>query len=761
MSLRQFPRILKRLHNDKRAIVPILAAAARGLAVAGKAAGQVAVKGAVAAGRVAAKGAASAGRVAAKGAASAGHAVGRIGSSIGKGAAKTGQAAGQTAVKTEQVAAGAAVGGATGAAAGSAMSSSAGMASRAAPVASAEAKFSQTVTEKLSSLNKQLGQAGMTSGGLPGQGTSENIDARFKQDTAEAVAEEQRRVEANRKEDDARAKAQVEASQAAAKAQSTMTSGGGNAGFAQKALEQGSGKSPNIAATIATVAGILVSLLTFNSSGMSGLLKVLPFVLFLISMVMIIFSMGKSVPGWVLLIATSAYWIYSSSGMAGLPALVPLFLVLIGIIILDKTKEHRGTGVWLALVVIFTLAFYMFMVYTAPYAMAAISEAGGITQVVSASAEETSKVGSKGIAGLIENTVKSYNKQKAAATGQRVEGDVDTKAQIDAKIELLDDFLENPKNVRDNLLDFLEMRARVMAFDAKTEIHVAVTCHLQSEEEAADWRRTYSTAKAGGLNKNPGLSQKVEPGEITGQDFTKKIICTPDIVAYNKARNEATNCGNYIVSIFAQADHLRTDAQLQNYIINEDTYEQALYNYAEAKDETLSYNERLAATQKIFPEVEGYKSKSYIGPIKVTMSTLQAPLIPISERGTNLALTVAIENNAAGWIRGVNDLEITIPSSLSPRIDACKGWTVEGNKLVASESYLKTVDFEAVPKGQQAVFPSCPLIPADVSGLTEPAQVEFLAMVDYNYIVQKPYNLEVLNETGGKCVKKKTTTARV
>ncbi len=738
MHLRQFPRILKRLHSDKRAIVPVIAAVARGLAVAGKGA---------------AKGAAAAGRAA-------GKAAGKVASRLSKGAAKAGQAAEQTAVKTEQVAASATAGGTAGGAVGAA--------SKAASATSAEAKFSQTVTEKMSSMNKQLGQIGNVAGGAPGQPAQVPGEIKIdvpKQEPAEAQSPSttfQQPSSQGAPPEGAVDPATGGRLNAAGKFIKKGALGGAKLGargigaFGKKMFEQGEGgHSPNIATTLVTVAGVLVSLLTFNSSGISGVMKILPFVLFIISMAMIIFSMGKSVPGWVILIATSGFWVYSSSGMAGLPALIPLFLVLAGIILLDKTKEHRGMGSWFVLVAIFTLAFYLFMIYTAPYATAAISEGGGAFQLASESAEETAKVGSKGGTSALQKAIQSFNKQKAAATGQRVEGEVDTKAQEDAKLELLDDFLENPKTVNENLLDFLEMRARVMAFDAKTEIHVAVTCHLQSEEEAAEWRRTYSTARRGGLNKNPGSIQNVDPGEITGKDFTKKLICTPDIKAHNQARNEKTDCGDYIVTISAQADHLRTDAQLQNYILDEKTYEQALYNYAEAKDTTLSYKERLSATKKIFPEVEGYKSKSYVGPIKVTMSTLESPLIPISDRGTNLALTVAVENNADGWLRGINDLEITIPASLSPRMDACRGWKSEGNKLILTETYLKTVDFEAVPKGEQAVFPSCPLVPIDLAGLTEPSQVEFLAMVDYNYIIQKPYDIEVRNETGGKCVKKK------
>jgi hypothetical protein len=203
---------------------------------------------------------------------------------------------------------------------------------------------------------------------------------------------------------------------------------------------------------------------------------------------------------------------------------------------------------------------------------------------------------------------------------------------------------------------------------------------------------------------------------------------------------------------------------MENYIMDKTVFIEKLKSYAEARKTVLrSDAEVTAAAREMYPEVGEYKSVSEKGAVKVVMATQKAPLIPVGGEGedeSDLTLRVALENAMNGWIISVNEVEVTIPQYFTVKQGYCRGWTVEGNKISLSQSYLRNASLEKVTKGLQKVFPSCHLVPRNTQELTEPRQATFLAKVDYNYIVQQKSDIQIMTETGELCKEEGRTTAQ-
>jgi hypothetical protein len=329
----------------------------------------------------------------------------------------------------------------------------------------------------------------------------------------------------------------------------------------------------------------------------------------------------------------------------------------------------------------------------------------------------------------------------AMATGEHIDGDVNQQVKEDVGVEILPPYLPNPKKINQNEIPMLEIGARIKGFDPKNPIHIAAVCHLQSKEEAQSIERAVSEAGKGPKTAL-GPEQNARPKEITGSSFNRDFTCYP----------RPPGCGRYVTTISAEADHLRTDAQMQNYIIDKEILEQRLLNYAESHDKVIrSETEINSIINEIYSgQLGSYKSLSDKGAIKAVMATQPVSLIGVDSE-TELTLRAGVENVMNGWIMSLNSVEIIIPEYFTPMDEFCPGWNREGNRIRLSSEYLSATSFKQVLKGEQKVFPSCHLIPKQDIELTEPTEANYLMLVDYNYIVQKEEEIEIRNATGGPC----------
>ncbi len=419
------------------------------------------------------------------------------------------------------------------------------------------------------------------------------------------------------------------------------------------------------------------------------------------------------------------------------PALISIGLLVLGLIVLIATRGRRGIIVWILLILIFGGAAYTFGTRTAPHIFAAI-ESGQLQRT----AVETESAGKQGISSVIDDAVTSYRRSMAVATGQRIEGDVDQTVKEEVGIEILPPYLPNPDRINQDETPYLEIGGRVKGFDPKTEIQVQVVCNMQTRAEAQSISRAVERAGQG-YKRQTGPVQEVTPESISGFNFERDITCYP----------EPPTCGDYIITLSANADHLRTDAQMINYMIDKEILDQRLRNYAESYDKELrSQSQVKSAINTIYKgQLGSYRSVSQKGAIKVVMATQDVPLIGV-DQNTDVTLRAGVENMKEGWITGINSVQIIIPGYFQPVQGRCRGWTVEGNTLRLTPEYLETADFDHLSKGEQKIFPSCHLIPqAGGYDLTEPTEATFLAAADYDYIVQEQHNLEIRNETGGVC----------
>lgn len=426
------------------------------------------------------------------------------------------------------------------------------------------------------------------------------------------------------------------------------------------------------------------------------------------------------------------------------PALISFALFIVGLLFLLYTRGNRGIIMWLVIIIIFVLALYFFATRTFPHVAGAVQASGGISAFTREVVYDTERGGTRAGTSIVEDIRGSYRRQLAVATGERLDGNVDESVRDEVGIEILPPYLPNPKKINQPEIPTLEFSSRIKGFDPKTPIHVAATCHIQSKEEADS--SSLSSAKHGGPRTSLGDEQTIRPDSFEEYTFDREVTCYPSL--------EPSACGDFVITLSAQADNLRTDARMVNYIISEDVLKTQLMEYAKSKDiELTSEGQVASAINELYRgELGDFRSVSDKGSIKVVMATIPVPLIGINpDAQLDFKLRVAVENVLDGWIRGINSLEVIVPEYFSPLPEFCRGWSLNGNVLSLSSDSLSRINFEELAKGEQKVFPSCLLVPSGVYELTEPTEATFLAAVNYNYLVQEQFALEIRDADGQEC----------
>jgi hypothetical protein len=138
-----------------------------------------------------------------------------------------------------------------------------------------------------------------------------------------------------------------------------------------------------------------------------------------------------------------------------LPALVPIGLIILLFLYLIKTRGNRGPLAWIIIIAIIAVAGFYFATATFPHLLAAWQ-----TGQLEKASGETQAAASKGLSGMINEAVTSYRRNVAAASGERIEGDVDKSVKDEVGIEILPPYLPNPKQIDQNEINFLEIGGR-------------------------------------------------------------------------------------------------------------------------------------------------------------------------------------------------------------------------------------------------------------------------------------------------------------
>ena len=325
--------------------------------------------------------------------------------------------------------------------------------------------------------------------------------------------------------------------------------------------------------------------------------------------------------------------------------------------------------------------------------------------------EDVAAAGERAGRSFWKDLQESWDEQIAIAKGEKLQGNVDQNVKENVGIELLPPLVENIKKINRNELAVFDgelvdgIGARIKGFDPKTPITVRAVCSLQN--------RTESKSKIG-FDMHAGTQQPIHPEKFSGTFFTTPVICRP-VIPPDPEIEGLPACGRYTVTITAQANGLRTDAFMDNYLIDNEILKDSLNAYAQSKGE-LKLEQVPSAIAEIFPTIGDYRSVSDKGAIKVIMVTQKTPLIGI-DQSTQLTLRVALENAMKGWIVNVTNVEITIPEFLtvmnSDGKDFCPGWNKEGNKIILSKQYkdAMSTSIMKLSKGKQKVLPACYLVP--------------------------------------------------
>ncbi len=440
---------------------------------------------------------------------------------------------------------------------------------------------------------------------------------------------------------------------------------------------------------------------------------------------------------------------YKVSGgdiMLILPALIPIlgFIIIILLLYSGRYKYWGWIGSIIMILLISATA-YGCTTHTAPYLGGAYAS-GKLSLEFKGAAQTGEEVASSTMKDAIDSFKKSYKQSMAAATGQRIEGDVDQTVKEEIGIEILEPYLPNDEKLTLKEAKNAEVTARIKAFDPKKQTLVTLSCYMKEPDSLG---KVMTTTSQEGPDPNPGTKFTIKKDKLSGYNFDNEVTCYP----------RPTTCGNHIITISADSDHLRTDAQLINYVMDSELYEKKLQAYAEANREDIRSESQLnSVIQKIYPELAASNSISDKGVIKVLMATQKAPVIPV-DKDTALALRVGVENMKQGWIMGINSVIVTIPEFFVPQQDACDAWSKQGGTLILKQDVIESLNMKQLVTGEQKLFPSCRLVPNKAEELLEPRPATFLVAVDYNYMLRKEYKLEITNETGGKeCVTAATST---
>lgn len=615
----------------------------------------------------------------------------------------------------------------------------------------AEAESAEAEAEKeKAEAEKDMAKTESKSAYQPAAGQSQDTD---KTKSAMELAKEQ--AAAQRTEAEA-AKSQAEAQKAGIRLEKKRLKQEAK----ERMNEQMAGKEDEhktpVLPVVLGVISTLFAIITYQASGTEGLLNIVPVLLFVCGTVILIASKGKDMIGWIMLIALAGLLLYKSGGIFSLNAIIPLVLLIACIIVQTVTKDRPNTIATIAIIIMISIAVFLLAKETVPYAIASIESQGGLQQTLEQTATDTATTTKEGISGLVDDLMASYKEQMAIAKGEKLQGNVDQSVKQDVGIEILPPLVENTKTVTrselklypvDGGYDFIDgVGARIKGFDPKTPITVRANCNLQNRSSASS---------KNDIDMHPGPEQFIEPSRFSGTFFTKPVICRP-VIPPDPELEGLPACGKYTVTITAQADELRTDAYMDNYLIDNQILKDSLDAYAQSKGE-LKQGDIPSAIAELFPTIGDYRSVSDKGAIKVVMITQKTPLIGIDE-DTQLTLRVALENVMDGRIVNLSDVEVTIPESLkvmeSGARDFCPGWEKTDGKIVLRKDHMNSIssDLLQLPKGRQKVLPACHLVPAGGNyEFTEPVRATFLAKVDYNYIVQDKFNIEIRDELGKPC----------
>jgi hypothetical protein len=447
----------------------------------------------------------------------------------------------------------------------------------------------------------------------------------------------------------------------------------------------------------------------------------------------------------------SGAWVIKTGGTEAVGAALAFGLLAAAIILMVIAKGKTGwmsTFLWILIVILILATVYYGLSRSLPY----IQNKMSIKDVVT----DTQTASSKGISKAYNDLRANWQKNIDLASGNRVEGEVDPTAQAEPTgISILPPYFPNVKTIRKNEMNSLEVRARVKGFAPKEKMKVNVVCSLQTQEQATNLSKLSSIT---GFDLYPGLKQAVNPESFEGDlGFERDISCRP----------KPDDCGKYVVTITAESDNLRTDSKLYNYVISNSVLRQKLEDYAKYKGQVLENTAQMEAALKneIFKGQIGdasAKSKSDKGAIMTIIETSKLPLIGLDEN-TDMTMRVGVENTMAGRLLSINKLEVTIPEFLdikTPAADNCPEWIQTGSVLTLPPEYFQKINLLEMVKPNQRVFPGCHLIPKYNYDITEPTQATFLAMVDYNYVVQEKYDIDIKNETGGACAKKTSASTQ-
>ena len=499
-------------------------------------------------------------------------------------------------------------------------------------------------------------------------------------------------------------------------------------------------QKPSKLLVVLGVISILFVILVYKASGFEGVMNIIPVLLLLFGIVILVVSKGQNMTGAIMLLALEGFLLYKSGGALSFSAIMPIVLLIVCIIVNTKTKNNPNTLATIAVMVMLAIALFMLATDTLPYVMASVQSRGGIQQVIKDTSTETATATTTGLGGFWEDIISSYDNQLAIVKGEKIAGNVDQ--SVKETVGLFIEPIKSVKQIREDELykdrKYIEgFTALISGFDPKTPIEATVICSINNQS-------SISTSKSE-FNMYPGIKQEMDKSRLSGTAFFDTVTCRPVF----------PDCGKHQLTLTAQADNLRTDAHMDNWVIDKEMLDDSLLEYAKSGNSLLSKQDFNTAIKSTFPTVGDHRSVSDKGSIKVIMATLDSPLIGLND-DTHMTLRVGIENALDGWIVGVNSLVVTIPEFLTVLdskggYDYCLGWEVQGNQLSLSQERINGINFTRLEKDEQKLF-SCSLVLAkDVYEVIEPTPATFLAQVDYNYVVQEKFDIDIRDKDGKSC----------
>lgn len=315
----------------------------------------------------------------------------------------------------------------------------------------------------------------------------------------------------------------------------------------------------------------------------------------------------------------------------------------------------------------------------------------------------------------------------------------------------------------DNFPEPIQISANIDVFVPKGPITVTPGCDLISSADAD---------KNDSIKRKPQRVMSNIPS-IIDPSFTGAITCFAGTPPQ----------GNYQLIIKANASNLVTTTSLTNYFVGKAVYDKVAV-YAKGKPVMDREDLRAALAQVLQINAVELPQTQY-GLATIVLHTSDVPVIlaelPEDTKtgqsiGQSIKLTAVIQNNGDGSILGLNYLKITLPEGLivdkgsdvkvdavATRTDAtlpgssggainsCPAFTASGTSGVVTlrlnSNYLKRQTFKDLKKGQQQRLPDCYLAIGDSAKLLSTGRTEanprtFIADMNYDYVVEKSYDIQ-------------------